>query len=178
MKLFKIFFTFFAVLLCLQAQAFLDEEKNFSHPRILSFAPHLANPNYFSFDFGYILTKNLFNTRYQYHAFAKAFLAEEYYTIDPNLRASSMGGKVGLKLPTQKWLPLFIELTIGYGKTSLQEEPWFGWNHQSLARKEIFLAEGGLIYRLKNGIFFKGVYQINNVDYFDKEMMFSIGYNF
>ena len=172
----RIFIALF-LLMASTSHAFVPESEIMQGKRLTIYTPHIFNPKYFDFEFGLITKKRI--SSYHYNAFAKAFIAEEFYnTNDPELRAGALGIKMGIFLPTQKWFPLFLELGFGYAKTSLHKDPWLGDRDDSVATKSLLLAEGGLVYLHKKKILFRCVYQVNNIDYFDLKTFVSIGFNY
>lgn len=146
--------------------------------RIMYYTPHILNPKYFGFEFGFVTDKKIESWNFPYNAFAKILLAEDFYKYDPNLRAGALGFKLGLMIPTQPWIPISLELAIGYAKTSLQKDPWLGEDEDRLQNKDLFMAEGGLVWIYNQKLLFRLNYQYNNVDYFVRKVFFSIGSNF
>ena len=145
---------------------------------IVIYTPHLFNPKFFSFEMGFITQKKIESINYPFNAFAKILIAEEFFTTATNLRAGVIGIKTGLLLPTQPWFPLLLEISIGYGKTSLHEDPWLGDRDKSVDDSEIFLVEAGGIIRISEGLFFRVMYQLNTLDYLKRKTFFSVGFNF
>jgi len=142
------------------------------------YTPHIFNPKFFAFEFGFVTDKKIKSWNYPYNAFAKILIAEDFYKFDPNLRAGALGFKAGIMIPTQPWLPISLELAIGYAKTSLQKDPWLGEDDDRIQNKDLLLAEGGLVWIYNGKILFRLNYQYNNVDYFKRKIFFSIGSNF
>ena len=161
---------------CAQARQIHDEDMILKGKRISFYTPHLLNPKFFGFEFGFVVQKYVGD--YPYHAFAKAVVAEEFFTVDQKNRGGALGVKAGLLLPTQPWLPLFLELAFGYAKTAFQEDPWFGGSDVTLQNDDLLLAEIGLIYRFGDKFLVRANYQVNNVDYFDREVFMSVGFNY
>ncbi len=149
----------------------LDKEK------VAFFAPNIINPKYFSFEFGFRSNKKIQRFHYPYNAVATAFVAEEAYTTDPSLRAGALGFKGGVILPTQPWVHFLLQFNLGYAKTALHEDPWFGKRDKSRSRKDQILIEAGAIYEYKT-IIFRFMYQESTVKYFTRKSFFSIGVNF
>jgi hypothetical protein len=145
--------------------------------KIFFYTPHLVNQKYFALEFGFQSLKKINSLNYPFNAFAKAFLAEEYYLINPNWRAGALGFKGGVMLPTQPWIPLSLVITGGYAKTALHEDPWFGKRAQSQETDDMFLIEGGLNILYKD-ILLRYTYQLNTIDYFKRKSFLSIGVNF
>ena len=145
--------------------------------RVTIYTPHIFNPKYFAFEFGFVTKKKL-GKSYNYNAFAKAFIAEEFYTTDSELRAGALGAKAGVYLLTQPWFPIFLEMGIGYAKTSLHKDPWLGDREDSIHSKDLLLAEAGLFYLHREKLIFRATYQANGVDYFTKKFFVSIGFNY
>jgi len=161
-----------------QAKAFLVPKENLLNKNSIAvYTPHVINPKYFSFEFGFLSKKSISSINYAYRAFAEAFIAEESYTTDTNLRAAALGFKGGVILPTQPWIPLNIQFGFGYAKTALHESPWFGRRDESKTIKDMFLVEAGLLYQYKD-YFLRLIYQQNNLKFFTKKSFFSMGANF
>lgn len=146
--------------------------------KITYYTPHLINPKYFAFEFGFITKKIIRPWKYNYNAFVRAFMAEESYTTNSNLRAAAIGGKAGFLLPTQPWIPLYLEYNVGFARTALHKHPWFGKEEQTESSKYLILTELGIVMKFKNKILIKVHYQLNNVSYFKKKLFLSIGANF
>lgn len=141
--------------------------------RIVLFAPVFLNPDSFSFEIGFLTRKSI--SSYQYNAYAKAFLGGDITPGESEDRSSALGAKVGVLLPTQSWTPLLLDLGFGFAKTAYQQNPWFGKNEDNLNSKDMLLAEVGLMYVHKKSLIYRVSYQENNVDYFTREVFFSIG---
>lgn len=148
------------------------------HKRVMYYTPHILNPKYFGFEFGFVTDKKIKSWNYPYNAFAKILIAEDFYKYDPNLRAGALGFKVGIMLPIQPWIPVSLEMGIGYSKTSLQNDPWLGKDEDRLQNKDMFMAEAGLVWIFRRKLLFRLNYQYNNVVYFQRKLFFSIGSNF
>ncbi len=146
--------------------------------RVMYYTPHIFNPKFFGFEFGFVTDKKIESWNYPYNAFAKVVLAEDFYKYDPTLRAGALGFKIGIMIPTQPWIPVSLEMAIGYAKTSLQIDPWLGDKDDRLQDKDLFLAEAGLVWIYNRKLLFRLHYQYNNVDYFVRKVFFSIGSNF
>lgn len=142
------------------------------------YTPHLLNPKFFGFEFGFVTNKKIERINYPYNAFAKITITEDFYEFDPDLRGGALGFKAGVLLPTQPWIPLSLELAIGYARTSLQKDPWLGDEEDSIRSDDLLLFEAGILYRMKEKLLFRFSYQFNNVEYFQRNFFFSIGYNF
>jgi len=161
-----------------RAEGFIPESDTLNHNTLLIYAPHIFNPKYFGFEFGYVTKKSINSIQYPFNAFAKACLLEEYYTTNSELRAGGLGAKAGLFLPTQPWIPLYLEVAGGFPKPALHKDPWFGKNEQSVSNQTMFLAEGGIAIRYGDKVLLRGIYQVNNVKYFKKKFLFSVGVNY
>jgi hypothetical protein len=161
-------------------KAFAGELKNIpiAEQTIVIYTPHIFNPKFFSFEVGFITKKKIKSINYPFNAFAKILIAEEFFSTSSNLRAGAIGIKTGVLLPTQPWLPLLFEVSIGYGKTSLHEDPWLGDRDKSIDDAELFLIEAGAIYRISSSLFFRAMYQLNTLNYLKRQTFFSVGFNF
>ena len=156
----------------------ITSNQTLSTSRILTFAPHMINPNFFSFEFGYLIRKDSQRINYGYNAFAKAFISEEYYTQDEDLRGASLGVKGGILLPTQPWFPLYLEASFGYAKSTLHHRPWFGKRDNAQKVKNKGLIEIGAAYAIRNGFLLRATYHFNNLSYLNENFNLSVGYTF
>jgi hypothetical protein len=145
--------------------------------KLMVFSPNIINPKFFNFEFGFLTRKKISSIHYPYNAFAAAFLAEESYTTSPDLRAGALGFKGGVILPTQPWIDLFFQLSGGYAKTALHNEPWFGKREKSQSTNDMFFVEAGALYRYKT-VFFRFLHQETTVKYFKRNSSLGIGVNF
>ena len=145
--------------------------------KLIFFTPSIINPKYFAFEFGFRSHKKISRFHYPYNAFAEAFVAEETYTTAPDLRAGALGFKGGVILPTQPWVDFFLQFSLGYAKTALHEDPFFGKREKSHTIKDMFLVEAGAMYRYKT-LFLRFLYQESTVKYFTKKTFIGLGVNF
>ena len=114
---------------------------------------------------------------YHYNAYVAAFLAEESYSTHQNLRAGALGGKGGVLLPIMPWAPIFFETSVGFAKTALHKDPWFGKKEDSVATRTQLLIQCGAVVRYGQMLFFSH-YQVNNLNYFSKKFFLGLGYHF
>ena len=156
--------------------AFVPKALTLQKEKIVFYIPHLINPKYFGFEFGFLTHKKI--SSYHFNAFLRAFIAEESYTINNDLRAGALGAKGGVLFPTQPWIPIYIELGIGFAKTALHKDPWFGVKEKTVSSKHLLLAETGLMLRYNKKYLFRLTYQFNNVSYFERALSFGVGVNF
>lgn len=158
------------------ALAFVPESMVLQHKKISFYTPHIFNPKFFGFEFGFVTKKNI--KSYHFNAFAKLLIAEEFYTTSSTLRAGALGVKAGVIMPTQPWIPIYFEFAIGFAKTALHVDPWLGDREDSLQSKDLLLAEAGVIFRYKEKMLFRINYQVNTLKYFTKKTFVSVGFNF
>lgn len=152
------------------------KSKVFKENKIMLFSPVFLNPDAYSFEFGFLTMKRSGN--YSYNAYAKAFIGGELNLEVKNLRAAALGAKVGVILPTQPWFPISLDVGMGFARTALQKNPWFGKNEENLGNKDMFLAELAVIYLHRKRLIYRVSYQTNNVDYFTRKIFLSIGGNY
>ncbi|MBT7609461.1 MAG: hypothetical protein HN576_06880 [Bacteriovoracaceae bacterium] len=177
-KLFLKLYLVSTILLSAAAYSAAPKSMTLKKKTLAIYTPHVINPKYFSFEFGFVTEKKIQTLNYNFNAFAKILIAEEFFSTASNLRAGAIGIKTGLFLPTQSWIPLLIEMAIGYAKTSLHETPWLGDRRESEEDSELLLFEAGAIYRVSHTLLLRVVYQINNLHYFKRHTFFSVGFNF
>ncbi len=140
------------------------------------YTPHIFNPKFFSFEIGFLTKKSIKNLNYPFNAFAKVLIGEEFFSTTNEHRAGALGLKLGVFLPTQPWVPLLLELALGYAKTSLHQTPWLGEKDKSLSSKDLVLLEAGGIYTISHSVFLRIVHQVNNLSYFKRKTFFSVGF--
>ncbi len=180
MKKYLPFIMFILLWIAPQAHSLVSKENTLHGKRIMFYTPHLLNPRFFGFEFGFMAEKRLNGWDFNYNAFAKALVAEELYNIDTasELRAGMLGVKAGIILPTHSWFPFFLEFAFGFAKTAYHKDPWFGKQDDSVASADMFLLEAGAIYRVGDKFLLRINYQLNNVDYVAKKLFLSVGFNY
>ncbi len=169
-------FLFLLVLLHQHANS-STKELIFKEEKIFNFSPVLFNSKFFNFEFGYMTNKIIKRFNYSYNAYAQAFVAEESYATSEQLRAGALGFKGGVIMPLGPWYPVFLQAAIGYAKTALHKDPWFGQREKTNELSDMFLLEAGGLIAYGN-LLFRGMYQINNVKYFTRKTYFSLGVAF
>ncbi|OFZ14121.1 MAG: hypothetical protein A2X86_04525 [Bdellovibrionales bacterium GWA2_49_15] len=177
--------TFFLVLMAFLSFTLAPASIGFEIPKtmllekekLVFFAPNIINPKYFCFEFGFRSHKKIERFHYPYNAFAEAFVEEEAYTTSPDLRAGALGFKGGVILPTQPWINFSLQFSLGYAKTALHEDPWFGKREKSHTIHDMFLVEAGAMYRYKT-ILLRFIYQETTLKYFTRKTFISFGVNF
>ncbi|MCO4793788.1 MAG: hypothetical protein KC493_08755 [Bacteriovoracaceae bacterium] len=177
-KYFKYFMIAFLVTNTCFAKASSLDGVVLKNKRIMFYTPHLFNPKFFGFEFGFVTDKKIEAINYPYNTFAKILISEDFYRYDSTLRAGALGLKAGILLPTQPWIPLSLELAVGYAKTSLQEDPWLGEDEERIQSKDLMLAEAGIVFTYRKKVLFRLHHQFNNVNYFVRKTFFSVGSNF
>lgn len=178
MKLLKITLLAILVISTTGVSAFVGKKFTFQKKRLLVFSPTLLNPDAYSIEFGFVTNKKIKKLDYHYNAFAKAFVGGEAHFEQKDQRSGALGAKAGVFLPTQKWYPVFLEFAFGYAKTALHKDPWFGDKDDAVSRKDMFLLEGGLVLLHRKKVLYRLTYQLNNVDYFEREIFLSVGGNY
>jgi hypothetical protein len=141
------------------------------------YTPNMMNHNFTGYEFGFFTRKKIKWAGYPYNAFASFIINHEQYKDDRNLSAGALGFKGGVLLPTQPWIPFFLQLSVGFAKTALHKDPFFGKREQSIYTSDIFFYEFGAVCRYKK-IIIKLSYRDRTVDYFYKKLFLSIGVNF
>ncbi len=157
------------------AYAKLKEQKALDN--IFYYSPDIVNDKYTGYELGFISNKKIKKLDYNYYAFASFIVMNEQYRPDDNLSAGALGFKGGVLLPTQPWVHLYLHLAVGFAKTSLQHDPFFGKTEQSLSSEDMFYYECGVVIRQKQFLA-KVVFQDRSVDYFYRDVIFSLGVNF
>jgi hypothetical protein len=158
--------------------AFKDRQVTLPGDFLVSYAPHIFNTKSMMAELGFLTQKEFESIGYNYNAFVKLSMMEEFYRQDPSLRAASLGVKGGVLLPTQPWLPLMLNLGIGFSKTTIHERPWFGNRDKAVLRQEMVMGEAGLLWHHRQRYFLRGTYHINNRKTFKRNFFFSLGANF
>lgn len=158
--------------------AFVPAEMVLPEGNISFITPTILNNRYFRFEIGYVVDKKIKSIDYNFNAFVEAILGEETYAKDENVRAGSLGGKGGLLLPTQPWIPFYLYMATGYAKAALHGDPWLGKKEDSIALKDMFLAEGGALFTYNRRVLFRYSYEVTTVKFFKKKSFFSIGMSF
>lgn len=171
----KLIFIIFLAITDINSHAGADEFI-FSKPNLIIFAPPIINKDYFLIEFGFISEKDIISWNYKYNAYAAVTLFQD--SLDKkHLRAGALGFKGGVILPTQLWTPLFLTGALGFAKTALHKEPFFGREDSSTAQKDMIFLEIGALYKYDK-YFFVLNYQRSNVKYFTKHtnLMFGVNY--
>jgi hypothetical protein len=169
--------TIFCLLNCFYKVQASTLELTLKQEKIAFMTPNIFNSKYFGVEFGFLISKQIKSLDYHYNAYVDAFIVEESYTTPEQLRSGALGFKGGVLLPTQPWIPLFFQAVIGYAKTAFHDDPWLGRREKSNDTGNMFLAEIGALYSL-NGFLIRYAYQINTIDYFTRNSIFSLGVNF
>lgn len=140
-------------------------------------APPVINKDYYLLEFGFITQKKIKAWKYQYNAYVTAALFEDWARKPDKLRAGGLGFKGGVIIPTQSWIPLLFSMSVGFAKTALHQNPILGKDEQSVARKDMFLIETGLLYRYDK-YFVRFAYQRSTVSYFSRNTIFMMGVSY
>lgn len=153
-----------------------SEEILFREGSLINFAPPLINKNYYLFEYGFVVKKEIKKWKYSYNAFVNASLFEDWRGRSDNLHAGALGFKGGVLFPLPNY-PVYYRVATGFAKTVLHKNPIFGKEEQSVSKKTMILFEAGLVYKFSNT--FVGLsYQINNVKYFKRNIILSFGVNY
>lgn len=134
----------------------------------------VINKDYYSLEFGFLTKKKAKN--YQYNAYVTATLFEDWLDHPGKVRSGALGFKGGVILP-QNNIPLYTMLSVGFAKTALHNNPLFGKEEQSIARKDMLFLEVGALYRIDK-IFLRLAYQRGTVKHFKRHVIFSVGVSY
>lgn len=177
-KRFSSFFRFFLLLICIlvNSSSNASEIKEFVIPKgnLAMIAPPVINKDYFSFEFGFLTDKKIKAWDYGYNAYASVTLFQDWLDQEEHLRAGGLGFRGGVILPFQPWIPLLFTTTLGYSKTVLHKNPFFGKSEQNVSKKDMFSIEAGFLYRIDK-FFLRTVYQRSNVKYFTRHVIVLFG---
>lgn len=143
---------------------------------IVNFAPPVVNKDYYLFEYGFTVRKEIKKWKYGYNAFVNASLFEDWNKRTDNLRAGALGFKGGVLFPLPE-PPLYYRVGIGFAKTVLHKNPIFGKDEQSVSKKTMLLFEVGFVYKFDH-LFYSATYQLTNVSFFDRNLFLSIGVNY
>ncbi len=143
---------------------------------LVNFAPPVINKDYFLFEYGFVVRKEIKKWKYGYNAFVNASLWEDWKNRSDNLRAGALGFKAGVMFPLLK-KPLFYRVAGGFAKSVLHKNPILGKDEQSISKKTLFLFEAGLLYKF-DPTFVTATYQVTNVKFFTRHIILSVGVNY
>lgn len=132
------------------------------------------NKDFYLLEFGFVTAKKYRKFNFDYNAYVTASLFEDWVDRDDNLRAGGLGFKAGIIAPTQPWIPLLISGSLGYAKTVLHRNPILGRDTTAAGKKDMLLFEAGLMYKVDK-YFVRFAYQLNNVKYFKRHTMITLG---
>jgi len=169
-------FTLFLILLVSFSWPALGEELLFKEGALVNFAPPVINKDYYLFEYGFIVRKEIQKWKYGYNAFVNASLWEDWKNRSDNLRAGALGFKAGVLFPLIKE-PLFYRVAGGFAKSVLHKNPIFGKDEQSVSKKTLLLFEAGLVYKFDK-TYVSATYQVTNVKFFTRHIILSIGVNY
>lgn len=135
----------------------------------------IINKDYYSIEFGFLTKKKSWD--YQYNAYVTVNLFEDWLDQPGKLRAAGLGFKGGVVLPTQKTIPLFAMLSVGFAKTTLHKNPIFGREEQAVDRKDMLFLEAGALYKIDKFIM-RLAYQRGTIKHFHRHVIFSMGVSY
>ncbi len=154
----------------------LSGEVLFREGSLINVAPPVINKDYYLFEYGFVVKKEIKKWKYGYNAFVNASFFEDWKGRSDNLHAGALGFKGGVLFPFSNY-PVYYRVATGFAKTALHKNPLFGKEEQSVSKKTMILLEAGLVYKFNNT--FAGLsYQINNVKYFKRNIVLSFGVNY
>ncbi len=162
------------VILTFSSESFAKSTNEFVIPKasLVTLAPPYINKNYFAFDFGFLTEKKV--KSYEYNTYVTATIFQDWHKQADKERAGGLGFRAGVILPFQPWIPLLFTSSLGFSKTVLHQNPFFGNSEKNISKKDMFSIEGGLIYRIDNYLI-RGVYQVSNVKYFHRHIIVAVG---
>lgn len=146
-----------------------------SNKSLILLAPPVINKDYFLFEYGFVVNKNL--NDYQYNAYvAIAFFEESPDRLD-NLKAGALGFKGGVLLPVYREIPVSFKLGAGFARSVLHHNPFLGKDEQTTSKNNMILIESGLLYH--HDQYSLGItYQRNTIDYFTRKLFLNVGVNY
>jgi hypothetical protein len=149
----------------------------FQKDSLWRFTPPIVNTNYLGVELGFLTKKEIKYVSLPYNAFASGILLHNKYRQDKNLKTAALGFKGGVFLPTNPWIPILVQMNVGYAKTTFQQDPWFGKNVQSLKRSDMLIFDLGPVFRYDR-YFISAIYEFHNVKTIENHFLISIGGNF
>ncbi len=161
-------------------------QKNLNHDNFALITSNIANNDVYAIEFGFIGKKKLEKYNFVYNSLVTPFMLEQKITntdigITTNstnsLKSAILGVKAGLLIPTNPYLGLSIYSVLGYAKSSVAKDPWFGKNEQQLKKRDVFLLEYGLIFH-HDRYLLRTTFIHSNLKYYNKKLQLSIGINF
>jgi len=152
------------------------QELLFKEGALVNFAPPVINKNYYLFEYGFIVRKEISKWKYGYNAFVNASLWEDWKNRSDNLHAGALGFKAGVLFPLLS-KPLFYRVAGGFAKSVLHKNPIFGKDDQSVSKKTLLLFEAGLVYKFDK-TYVSATFQQNNVKFFKRHIFLSVGVNY
>lgn len=165
-------------ILLISSQSFAETEASdhlLKEGTLLMLAPPLVNKKYFSLEYGFTVNKRI--KKYHYNAFVTGNLFEDWLDKPDEIRAGGLGFKAGGYFPVITSWPLAVKLVAGFAKTTLQKDPIVGREQQSLAKKDMFFLETGLMYHLDRYMI-SANYQKSNLKHFTRNFFISFGVNY
>ena len=157
----KYFFVFFIILilsLSIEAAKLSNIGKravDLKGKRLSFIGVSISEEQNFLFEYGFLGRKSIFGWPLNAYVGAMIFhkdiaVKEVKASINSEATDSSALGaliiKAGVLIPTNVFFGLSVYGSFGYGKSNIQENPWWGRESNSQLRESIYLAEGGLLY--------------------------------
>lgn len=173
-KLLNNIFTLLVILLSMTFSTFCFADLIVPKSSYATLALPVINKDYFAFEFGFLSQKQIASWNYDYRAYVGGTLFQDWEHQVENQRAGGLGFRAGVLLPTQPWVPLLITTTIGFSKTALNRQPFFGSSDNNISKKDMFSFEAGLLYQIDD-YFIRAVYQVSNVKYFTRHTILFFG---
>lgn len=174
MKLFLLLISLFSVTqTALAKDYFFKPDSTF-----ILFAPPVINKDYFGLDAGFVVNKRMKKHKLDYHLYVTGTLFQDSSKeLEGNLKAAALGFKFGGLAAFFPQLPLFFKLGTGYAKTALHHSPIFGNENKSVSKKDMFLIETGLAYKIDHFVIELN-YQRSNLKYFPRHFYIQLGVNY
>lgn len=158
-----------STLLARAADRFIISKGNYA-----TLALPVINKDYLAFEFGFLTEKKIKAWNYEYNAYFGGTLFQDWEHQKENQRAGGLGFRGGVILPFQPWIPLLFTTTIGFSKTVLHRDPFFGNSKKNISKKDMYSFEVGLLYRIDE-YFIRAAYQVSNVKYVTRNSIFFFG---
>lgn len=146
-----------------------------SNKSLILLAPPVINKDYFLFEYGFVVNKDI--NDYQYNAYVTIAFFEESPDRPDNLKAGALGFKGGVLLPVYQDLPVSFKLGVGFARSVLHHRPFLGKDEQTTSKNNMILIESGLLYH-HHQYSFGITYQRNTIDYFTRKLFLNFGVNY
>lgn len=144
---------------------------------VIAVTPPVINKDYLGLDLGFAVNKKVDKWNLNYHLYVIATLFQDSSNLEDGMKAGALGFKFGGYLPFFIEYPFYLKVGTGYAKTAKGSSPIFGKDEDVKEKKDMFIGEFGLAYKIDN-LFFGINYQLKSVKYFNKDILFQIGVSY